>query len=320
MQNQFAIRRRSFIKTSLANLAGAPLLVSGAEPKTEDRDVLSHVPVKLGISTYSNISAGVQDSIIHTIEQASMLGVAGVDVLHGQMPSQAPEYLRKLRQLALVNGVHMNCLSTHQNYIQHDPERLQSAIEHTFRCIRLAHDLGIPCIRISAGRWNTTGSFAELMRNRGEEPPREGYTDEDAYGWCIQALEKCVPEAAKFGVMLALENHWGMTRTAEGVLRIMKAVESPWLKVLMDTGNFLERKYEQMEMIAPYTVFVQAKTYLGGGRFYTLDLDYGRIARILRDVDYRGYISLEFEGHAPPAEAVPESLKMLHKAFNGVRG
>jgi sugar phosphate isomerase/epimerase len=68
-------------------------------------------------------------------------------------------------------------------------------------------------------------------------------------------------------------------------------------------------------MIAPKTVFVQAKTYYGGGKWYSLDLDYRRIAKILRKVNYRGYISLEFEGKEDAKTAVPKSLEMLRKAF-----
>ncbi len=83
----------------------------------------------------------------------------------------------------------------------------------------------------------------------------------------------------------------------------------------MDTGNFLEDPYPKLEMIAPKTVFVQAKTYYGGGKWYSLDLDYGRIANILNKVNYRGYISLEFEGNEDAKTAVPKSLKMLRKAF-----
>ena len=44
----------------------------------------------------------------------------------------------------------------------------------------------------------------------------------------------------------------------------------------MDTGNFFERHYEQLEMLAPETVFVQAKTYYGGGIFYTIVIHYDR--------------------------------------------
>jgi hypothetical protein len=69
-------------------------------------------------------------------------------------------------------------------------------------------------------------------------------------------------------------------------------------------------------MIAPHTVFVQAKTYYGGGVYYTLDLDYERIAAILRAQDYRGYISLEFEGEEDYRVAIPKSLEVLRKAFS----
>ena len=116
-------------------------------------------------------------------------------------------------------------------------------------------------------------------------------------------------------MILALENHWGLTRTPEGLLRALNAIKSPWLGGLMDTGNFLEDPYPKLEMIAPKTVFVQAKTYFGGGEWYTLDLDYKRIAGILGKVGYQGYVSLEFEGKEAPETGVPKSLAVLRKAF-----
>jgi sugar phosphate isomerase/epimerase len=61
---------------------------------------------------------------------------------------------------------------------------------------------------------------------------------------------------------------------------------------------------------------MQAKTYYGGGIYYTLDLDYKRIAAIFRKVNYRGYISLEFEGHESPTTALPKSLTLLRSTFN----
>ena len=122
-------------------------------------------------------------------------------------------------------------------------------------------------------------------------------------------------DAERYGVILAVENHWGLTRTPEGVLRIVDAVKSPWVGALMDTGNFLEDPYTKLKQMAPKTVFVQAKTYFGGGEWYTLDLDYPRIAGILADVNYRGYVSLEFEGKEDPATGVPKSLQTLRNAF-----
>ena len=116
-------------------------------------------------------------------------------------------------------------------------------------------------------------------------------------------------------MVLGLENHWGLGRTAEGVKRIVDAIDSPWLQVTLDSGNFLEDPYDQLNALAPQTYLMQAKTYYGGGKWYTLDLDYPRIGQIMRDHNYRGYVSLEFEGKESPDTAIPKSLEDLRNAF-----
>lgn len=324
MKNPETNQRRTFLKQLAAGVAAGTLIpVTALTERKRERSKESALNrertpfhVKLGISSYSYWHFSPERTPIrHVIEEASRLGVYGVDILHRQMESEDPDYLRELKRHALIHGVALNCLSTHQDFVNPDPAERQKSIDDTKRFVRLAHQLGIPCIRISAGRWGTTDTFAELMANGGIEPVIEGYTDDDAYEWCIDAINEVVPVAQEYGVMLGLENHWGMTTTANGVLRIMNAIDSPWLKVLMDTGNFLDDIYEQLEMLAPHTVFIQAKTYYGGGRFYTLDLDYERIGRILNAVDYKGYVSIEFEGHAPSAEAVAESIDLLREAL-----
>jgi sugar phosphate isomerase/epimerase len=153
------------------------------------------------------------------------------------------------------------------------------------------------------------------MKNKGIEPRLEGYTDDQGFEWVIDSFEKLIKKAEECGVVLGLENHWGLGRTAEGVLRVVSAIKSPWLAVTLDTGNFLDDQYAQYEKLAPHAVLVQAKTYYGGGTWYTLDIDYARVADILKKHNYRGYISLEFEGKEDFKTAVPKSLELLRKAF-----
>ena len=153
------------------------------------------------------------------------------------------------------------------------------------------------------------------MENRGIEPVLEGYTEEEGYEWVIDSIGKLVGEAEKAGVVLGLENHWGLGLTPEGVLRIVDAIDSPWLKVTLDTGNFLEDPYERLSKLSAKTVLLQAKTYYGGGRWYTLDLDYKKISKIMQDADYKGWISLEFEGKEDPVSGCKKSLSLLRKAF-----
>jgi sugar phosphate isomerase/epimerase len=99
-------------------------------------------------------------------------------------------------------------------------------------------------------------------------------------------------------------------------MRIVNAIKSPWLQVLLDTGNFLEDPYDKLDQCASEAVFMQVKTYYGGGIWYTLDLDYDRIARIMRKHNFKGYVSLEFEGNEDYRTAIPKSLAMLRKAFS----
>jgi len=98
-------------------------------------------------------------------------------------------------------------------------------------------------MRLNTGRWGTSGNFDVLMENKGIEPPFAGYTDNDGFEWVIDSIAKCIPTAEKCGVVLGLENHWGLGRTANGVLKIVNAIGSPWLKTTLDTGNFLENMF-----------------------------------------------------------------------------
>lgn len=272
---------------------------------------------RVAVSTYSFWQfrhADLRD-IEQCLERAAEWGFDGVEILHRQMQNEEPGYLQRLKRRAFTLGLDLCGFSTHQGFLSPDPAVRQKNIDHTVRCIELAYQMGIPTMRVNTGTWGTSKSFDELMKNRGIEPPLPGFTDEDGFKWVIDSLEKCLPAAERCGVLLGLENHWGLGRTPEGVLRVLDAIKSPWLQATLDTGNFLEDPYDRLELMAPRAVLVQAKTYYGGGLWYTLDLDYPRIARMLRKHDYRGYVSLEFEGRDDPREAIPRSLKLLREAF-----
>lgn len=276
-------------------------------------------PNPIGVSTYSFWRFnGPKEAypIEACIDQAAAMGFDGIELLHVQMASEEPGYLQALKRRAFVNGLDLMGFSTHQGFMSPDEGNRQRNINNTIRQIELCYELGIPTMRLNTGRWGTSASFSALMDNRGIEPALEGYTDEDAFGWVIGSIERLIPKAEQCGVLLGLENHWGLGRTPEGVLRIVEAIDSPWLKVTLDTGNFLEDPYDKLEMLAPHTVLMQAKTYYGGGTWYTLELDYDRIAAIMRRHDYGGYVSLEFEGKESEKTAIPKSLELLRSAFS----
>jgi len=319
------VKRRTFLAGSAA--AAVLGLNSGLFGQTADRQknsttfhltLKSHRPNRIAVSTYSfwRFKKDLKLPIEACIDEAAEMGFDGVEILHIQMEKESNDYLQNLKRRALVNGIDLCGMSTHQGFVSPDKAKRQKNIDHTIKCIELAYKLGIPIIRINTGRWGTIKSFDELMANRGIEPPLPGYTDEDGFKWVIDSIKKCLPVARKCGVILGLENHWGLARTPQGLLRIVDAIDSPWLKVLLDTGNFLEQPYDKLDRCAPQAVFMHAKTYYGGGLWYTLDLDYPRIARIMRKHNFRGYVSLEFEGNEDYKTAIPKSLAMLRAAFS----
>ena len=328
----FSLNRRSFltkasagataIAASMSGVAAGSLkagLSSSAEGVIETAAIDSAplVPNRIAVSTYSffTFQDGSKLTMPECIDTAAKMGFDGVELLLVQMEDTSDSMLQKLKRRAFVNGLDLCGMSTHQGFLRPDKDYRAENIKKTIDQIEMAYKLGIPTIRVNTGRWGTSKSFEELMNNKGVEPRLPGCTDDQGFKWVIDALTECLPTAEKCGVVLGLENHWGLGSTAEGVLEIVNAIDSPWLRVTMDTGNFFERRYEQLEMLAPEAVFIQAKTYYGGGVYYTLDMDYDKIAKICQGANYKGYVSLEFEGKEDPWTAVPKSLAALRSAF-----
>ena len=319
--------RRSFLASAGIIAAAAASGNLSAAPTAAP--TLPRKRLKLGVATYSYWHFRDPKMSIETVmDKAAEMGVEAVDILHRQMdmeekaPLSAADraYLRKLKRHAFRNGLDICCVSTHQTFVNPNPDVIAKNVAHTQKCIELADALGCPSIRINTGRWGTAKDFDDLMAQRGVEPILPGHTEEEGFKWCIDGITRCLSKAEECGVTLALENHWGLARTPEGLLRILNSINSPWLGALMDTGNFLfapyeEAAYDALAQIAPKAVYVQAKTYPGGGEWYDLKIDYQRIAKILADAGYTGYVSLEMEGKQDPDIAVPASIAMLRKAF-----
>ncbi len=100
--------------------------------------------------------------------------------------------------------------STHQGFVTPDRQERSNNVQKTFYQIDVAYRLGIPTMRINTGRWGTIKSFDEFMAKGGKEPTLEGHTDQEAFKWVIDSIEKLLPRAEECGVVLGLENHWGL--------------------------------------------------------------------------------------------------------------
>lgn len=268
--------------------------------------------MRLGVSTYSYWHfKGPKLPLKEYLRWAYDDGFEGVEVLVNHVEAKSKNYLKEIRRFAFEHSLKIYAVALHNNFVKPNPAERMAQVNYIVEWLNVAHGLGADIVRINSGRWGTVKSFDELMARRGIEPPLEGYSEDDAIEWVVECIYWCLDVAEDLGVILGLENHWGLTTRAETMLKILKRVDSKWFGAIMDTGNFIYDTYNELEAIAPYTVMVHAKTYFGGGVWYTLDLNYGRIFDILRRHGFRGWVSLEYEGREDCASGVKRSRELL---------
>jgi sugar phosphate isomerase/epimerase len=140
----------------------------------------------------------------------------------------------------------------------------------------------------------------------------KGDTEEKARARCIEAIQGACDHAGKYGIILALENHGGITRTIDQTLHLVQAVRHDWFGVNWDTGNFHSADpYADLTKLAPYAVTVQIKTEIQREGQKKEEADLARLIGILRAAGYRGYVLASEK--IDTARSGPPQLHHIHK-------
>ena len=117
--------------------------------------------------------------------------------------------------------------------------------------------------------------------------------------------------------MLGLEDHGGITGTADEVLALVGPAKTDWLGVNLDVGNFeAEDPYEEIRRCAPYAVNVHWKPEMKGwGASGPRKVDWSRVIKILRESKYCGYLAMEYESADDPRKALPVLLQATREVL-----
>jgi sugar phosphate isomerase/epimerase len=210
-------------------------------------------------------------------------------------PQVTDHYLRELRQHAFLQGITLSGTAIGNDFTVDDPSTLQSQIDDTIDWIKKTSVLGASHIRIFAGTSKQLGESEEKMSA------------------ICNAVNRCAKVAEEHGVFLGIENHGGIG--ADQLLQVMSRVDSSWVGINLDTGNFVsEDPYREMELCAPYAVNVQFKPSLRTPQGKAYPADFDRIAAILRASRYRGFVALEYE-EEQPYERIPELFQKMKTAL-----
>jgi sugar phosphate isomerase/epimerase len=232
------------------------------------------------------------------IDIGAKLELPAVELTAYYFPRTTKEYLGAIKDRCTKYGLAVSGTAVGNDFCVLDPDRLRAQIDHVKQWSEHTALLGGRTMRIFAG-----------------SVPK-GDTESEARKRCIDAIHQACDHAAKHKVWLALENHGGITATAEQMLAIVKEVKHNWFGVNWDTGNFhTPDPYGDLEKIAPYAVTVQIKTEIHpSGK--TEDADLKRLTDILRKVGYQGYVALEYEAKEDPRTAVPRHIAALKKLMD----
>jgi len=233
------------------------------------------------------------------IDDCAKLDLDGTELTSYYFPKEVTaDYLHGLRQHAVRLGLDISGTAIGNEFGHPKGEKRDAEIAKAKQWIDHAAMLDAPVIRIFAGH------------------QQKGQAEAEAHALMVSAIEECCDYAGKQGVYLALENHGGPTATADGLLKFVHDVDSPWFGVNLDSGNFSTTSdpYAELERIAPYAVNVQIKVAMRfGGKKVPADMK--RLAQIMRAAKYRGYIVLEYEEAGEVREECARHVKEMREAF-----
>ena len=300
------ITRRDFLTTSLGALSASAL------PAMEPIKRAGKPHMMLGVAGYSfrNYFQWMRDkeqkpkdgrkpwSILDFVDWCADNNVPGAEVTSYFFPPDCNEdFCLKLRHHAFMRGVQLSGGAVGNNFALPKGPKLDEQIAYTKKWIDFSAIMNVPHIRVFAG------------------VPPKGMPVDEAIKNCIEAYQVVLDYAATKGVVLGLENHGGIVAEPDTLLHIMKSVNSEWAGINLDSGNFItEDPYADLAKIAPYAVNVQVKADIRRKGAAADELsDIGRVAQILKDANYQGWFTLEYERNDDPFVSVPKVLDEMRK-------
>ena len=207
------------------------------------------------------------------------------------------KYLMAIKEKTFRLGLDISGTAIGNDFCLRPGKERDAQLKMTRDWIDYAALMGAPVIRIFAGK------------------VPKGANEDESFDLCIDGINESVKYAAEKGVVLALENHGGITATPEQLLAIVQRVDdSPWFGVNFDSGNFRTADpYGDLEKIAPYAVNAQIKVAINPNNEGKQEADLKRIVKILKQADYRGYVVLEYEEAKDPRTEIPKYLDELRE-------
>jgi sugar phosphate isomerase/epimerase len=297
-------KRRKFIQS----LAIAPLLLSSSNvfsnPFIESKNIKKASKVKFSVNAYTfneQLRSGEMD-FYDMMDFASNLGLDAVDLTgyyfstYPNIPDDAT--LFKLKKRALELGLNITWTGVRNSFITGNKTKRTNDIELIKNWLEVSSKLGASIMRVFPG-------FGK----------HKGYTKDEVKEWMVADFKECAIHAEKAGVLLGMQHHNEFLYKADEVIDILKRVDSEWFGLILDVGSVRRgNPYEEIKKLAPYANywFLKELVYVNG---VPEQVNMKKIAPILKENNYKGYISFESLTEGDPKEIVTRMFTDFKSAY-----
>jgi sugar phosphate isomerase/epimerase len=298
MKDKFT-RRRFLQSAGAAAYVGAgltlPSQAQAAARGASANDAGSTARMFPGCCAYSYrkyLSSG-QMSMQDFIREMVKIGSVGADMTVYWFKSTDADYLNDLRHLAFKSGVPFSGVGCRSSMVQASAAKRQEVLEDIKKWVDVTDRLGASHLRIFGG-----------------ELPH-GATVKQGTDWVVETMKPACDYAGKKGIMLGIEDHAGVTQSADVCLEIMHRVNSPYAGINLDITHFIptgsEDSYSQIKACIPYATHTHIRDVFDDGT--PIDMD--RVWKMFQDGGYKGFMSIEYEGKEDPMVGIPKLMNKI---------
>ena len=282
---QGKIARRHFLKTAAAGAVAGAALGARLHAAPQAETAAPTDPAKMprlfaGCCAYSYRSLLTKGGMTYEqfIEKAVELKLDAVDMTVYYFKSTDPAYLVNLRHLAQQNGIAFSGAACGSSMVQADPAKRAAVLDEIKKWVDVTDRLGASHLRVFAGKLPESANLQE------------------ATTWVVDTMKAASDYSGKKGIVLGLEDHSGVSQSADVCLEIMHRVDSPYARINLDITHFIptpgQDAYAQIAACIPYASVSHIRDRFDDGT--PIDMD--RVWKLYADAGHKGYMSVEYEG------------------------
>lgn len=223
------------------------------------------------------------------------LGIHGITYNDIWMKSYDTAYLDQIKKACADAGVKVTGLICEGNIATLDDEAWNKQIETNAMKMRAAAYLGAPIVRLNLGGLGSEEQDDTVGAQR-----------------CIDAFKKLLPLAKELNVKMTIENHGGVSKKADTIIKVIKGSDPAWVGSCLDFGNWPDdARNSESAKLAPYAYHVHAKTHQFNDKGEDVNKDYKRLLQSMKDANYSRAVSIEYEGGEDQVEGVKKTRDLL---------